>query len=219
MTRQSTSPYRFPKKYWDRPTPAAHGDANADVLFAAVGAALTCWERIEAELASLYLRFSEATSGRSREIAQRTYGIIAFNPGRVLAVRSAAEIYYENFWNSVQKELIHLLENVGDASHRRDDIAHGHVISFRADQLYRGFFLIPPEYNSRMVFPWIPQTGEPLDTLRSKYRYTSAEIRSFAEKFEFLRRRVQEYLMSVPVKTDGHFPNEWMAEIHKPATR
>jgi hypothetical protein len=211
LAAASTKPTQepTPERHWARPKTPAKGDPNPDMTFVSVGRALTAWEQIESALAFLFMVFSEASAANTAVIVGRTYGVIGFNPGRRLAIQTAAEIYFGHYWGYAKTELNRLLSHVQHASERRDEIAHGQVGSFMVNNVAVGSFLIPPDYNTRLFTPYVmPQINDdPLSFTRAKYKYTSIEIHSIVAKFHDLRNRINNYTNKY-AKTQGKFAQD-----------
>jgi hypothetical protein len=76
-------------KPWDVPPPPVRGDADKEVLFAAVGKALSSWETLEGRLA---LIFGHLVSPKGDDLpALRAYGALLTSHGRCELLLGAAE--------------------------------------------------------------------------------------------------------------------------------
>jgi hypothetical protein len=140
----------FPNDFWARPSPSMSGDPDPSVTFAAVGQALSMWELIEEQLASLCLVFSGlAEDGKLNTAYRRLFGSIESSSARRAAILEAAAVYFlRDKDGTMFKKLDALLRQVSDASRRRDDIAHGIVSKLTTNRKSVGAFLLPSGYNS-----------------------------------------------------------------------
>lgn len=78
-------------KPWDRRPWPLFGDADMNELYAAVGRALSQWERYEGHLALL---FSAFVTGMETDIARRAYCAVRTFEGRTDMLRAAAEAFF-----------------------------------------------------------------------------------------------------------------------------
>jgi hypothetical protein len=119
-----------PKKLnpWDRRPWPQTGDATANETYAAVGCALSSWERHEAALSFLFAAFvSEGTS----RIARRAYNAIRTFEGRAEMLKAASHSFFAAYPDEeMQKRFKDILRNAKEFSARRNDIAHGCVAYF-----------------------------------------------------------------------------------------
>ena len=130
------------EKYWKRPTdPKPQGDPNVDPVYAAVGRALSQWERLEQQLATLFIVVTRA-SDSSGNAVRRAYGAIENGTLRRKAIIAAAEVHFGASWQPhVAKAYNKLIDAVSGASKLRDDIAHGIVQHFKLNDIDYGAFL------------------------------------------------------------------------------
>ena len=140
--------------------------------------------------ANIFAWLAESHSGA----AARAYGAIMSNSGRRGLIGAAAPIFFDRYKvkTGTQDEFARLMDHFARASGRRDDIAHGIVSHITLNQKVRGAFLMPPSYNTGRTKPLLlGDIGKPpkeeFDVFRVKYRYTSADIFLFVEKFGALR--------------------------------
>jgi hypothetical protein len=207
----------FSEAYWSRPDPRDQGDLRAEPIYQAVGVALSEWEKADQQLAHLFLVLTEAT-GRAFIAVRRAYGSIESNTGRRNAVLAAAEVFFGHYWNEqpIKNSLTSVVQCVGWASKRRDDIAHGVVVVHKdifkglavidpGDD--RGAFLMPPEYNTGRINARFTESSDdhPLWFMRAKYRFTSEDILSMASKFTELQDVIRAYTLSI-IKKDEAIP-------------
>ena len=113
----------FTEPYWKRPDDENKGDENAHKVYEAVGFALTSWELMEEELATLYLTLVGATKA-SNDPVRRAFGSIESNSSRRKAIEAAAEAYFGQNWENrkIKRAFLYVTDAVGWASKRRDDI-------------------------------------------------------------------------------------------------
>lgn len=189
----------FAPNYWKAPNLSPHGSATQAEIFHAVGAALSAWESVESALAMLYVILCDGETGPYKALA-RTFGSITSSGSRREAIKAAAEIYFGQDWETprVKKRLIRMLESIGEASRRRDEIAHGQAYGITVDNKSYGYFLFASEYISSRNYAF-PQLNfpDPLSFSTAKYRYTASEILEFEIKFNALREAVWQYLISI----------------------
>lgn len=204
------------KKFWGRPGSKSAGDANPDDIYLAVGKALSEWESVEEALTFLFMVFTECDQANTFRAVQRAFGSIEFNSGRRRALNAAAEIYFEPYWDYARKDLNALIiSEVDAAARRRDDIAHGRVISFAVDKIYRGSLLVPPAYNTGRTYATIPKDEmDPVGIFKARYRWVAVDVTRIAEKFNQLRQRIQIYTKKI-AKQDGQMPREFIEQAQK----
>jgi hypothetical protein len=108
---------------WDRRPWPARGDNSMDSVYAAVGRALSQWERYEGHLALL---FSAFVTGMETDIARRAYCAVRTFEGRAEMLRAASEAYFYTFPNlTLQEKFKTVIRDAKSYSPRRNDIAHG----------------------------------------------------------------------------------------------
>ncbi len=189
----------FAKKYWKAPELSPQGSASQVEVFQAVGAALSAWESVESALATLYVILCDGETGPYKALA-RTFGSITSSGSRRNAIKAAAEIYFGPHWDipKVKKRLTHMLDSIGEASQRRDEIAHGQAYGVTIDNKSHGYFLFASDYISSRnhAFPQV-NSDDPLSFFTAKYRYSAVDILEFEIKFNSLREAVWQYLVSI----------------------
>jgi hypothetical protein len=201
-----TDPAVFTRAFWKRPEPSPKGDPDGNMICLAVGQAISAWEEAEGALATLFCFVTRATTDTvSYRAVYRAYGTIHTSNGRREAIAAAAEIHFGSYWDKVRKPFTEVLEAVGHASRRRDDIAHGIVRSYTVNNEPFGAFLTPPEYNQSRTHAGI-QDADPLAFLRARYRYTSADITGIAAKFQKLHFAVANFSLKVLVREGQRIP-------------
>jgi hypothetical protein len=187
-------------KPWDvRSRLPDQGDPTDDVTYAAVGRALSRWEKLEVELAGLYA----ILTGRSKfdMTAIRAYGSGRIFADRMTGLATVACPYFVR--NSGQKEEAAFESIVCRArklSARRNDIAHGIVNKIlRATVDYRNpvggsaqvltsdnFCLMPPHYDPRRR-----NQTEP------KYSYSSQDMNEYGGHFAALALEVDQFTSQI----------------------
>jgi len=207
----------FPNDFWKRPEPLKDkGAKSVDDIYQAMGYALNKWELAEEELANFFTVLSEANSSRSLLAVRRAYGSIVSNAGRRTAIEAVADTYFGSHLENPKIKIPFdgLIENIGRASKRRDDIAHGKAIrlAVQAGQktIDHGAFLFPPDYNTERTNAFLKARSHELDFtpitfMRAKYRFTDEDILSYAEKFSQLQDAIWNFTRTV-TKRDGVIP-------------
>ena len=187
-------------------TPKPKGDASADPIFLAVGKALSSWETVEGEFASIFSSFLSAEHWG----AQRAYGIIVGNRARREMLEAVAELFFRfRKVSSDDRKLFKLvMEHFQKASAIRNNIAHGYVTSFMMDGNDRGTFLVPPQYNSTKTTAFVMRDhtapGEDISSVMGiDYRYTSGDIDGFSGKFRALAALAAKFHMTMT----SYWPN------------
>jgi hypothetical protein len=190
-----------PDKYWKTPAKREMGDANAEVIYPAMGFALHRWEVLETAFGEMFVSLTADKTFVSRVAAARTYGAITSNTGRRDILNAVSKVFFRHHKvdQLEQNQFASLIEHCGRASKRRDDIAHGLVRTYLSvNGVARGAFLGPPDYYKRQMqdtpfFPEIEGDDDPLDALGHNYRYTSEDIRSITNKLIELHSAAFEY--------------------------
>lgn len=196
----------FVGTYWERPelSQADRGDASVDPIFHAVGLALSQWETAESALADLFLILCECDNASSHTAIRRAFGSIESSGGRRKALEEAAEVYLGHYGaDPSTKPFKKLISTFERASGRRNDIAHGRAHALAVDNQPLGAFLFPAPYNTgrNSLFPAV-DNSDPFSVTTGKYRYTSATVIGFANKFGELTMKIFEYMVG-SVKLNG----------------
>ena len=196
--------------YWDRPVPREHGDADSKPIFHAVGYASTEWECADRTLIALFRELNPICRGfESAYTMTRAYSSIESHRAQRIVLAATAEAYFsrhgeredferedferedferEDFEREdLRQSVAGIIDAAAWAAERRDDIAHGIAWqSISVDGRNVGSFLMPPEYRCEGAPPAVPDADDPFGLARARYRYTSADILSFAAKFHDL---------------------------------
>jgi hypothetical protein len=195
---------------WDRPSlgsPVRTGDYDADEIYAAVGRALSKWERLEGEMVHVYAVIIGGTSSRYLDAPPiRAFGTLNSPATRADMIDAAAKAM---FWRlgfeegmvpekidrekmeATETDLKDILKAYRGWMSRRNDIAHGYVRSLehpdptqKGDPLVTSYLLYPSDGSSGK---WCIVIGEPA------YAYKAKDIDRFGEAFEALEATVRAY--------------------------
>jgi len=172
-----------PNNPWERPAPVAVGDADNNTTYAAVGRALSNWERLEGYLSLIF----SAMVGPGEEplAASRAYGSVASFIGRNEMLWAAAEAYLSLHPDALlQASLETILKEAKKASPRRNEIAHGIVQPLMAMDRSITWALVPAYYATNK---------RNLDR-SPKYAFSSIEIMGFGHKFNELADPTEQLL-------------------------
>ena len=174
-------------KPWDIPPRPTTYDKDSEVLFAAVGAALSAWQYVEDGIASIFqLVLDAAPKGgaylNSMSPAERAYGSIVSFDGRAGMVEAAAEAFFdENKSPNLHARLGKLLKVCRGWSSRRNEIAHGQIGGSPIDLNLCALW--PSEYSSRK---------RQVD-YRAAFIYNSAQIKEFERQFFDLHEQLLDF--------------------------
>jgi hypothetical protein len=160
---------------WDVLPAPENGDATREALYAAIGEALTEWERFAEGLAQIYsilIGAPELPPGQGSAI--RKYGKLTFGP-QCDKLEEAGKVFFRQHTAdpTLQSKFDDLLVDCREFAKRRNDIAHG-ICEATAS---RGYLWLPPSYNPKKVqADW-----------STTYVYSSVEILTYAEHFRKLQ--------------------------------
>lgn len=163
-------------------------DAQAHMIFNAVGQALTEWEQLENACAQLFAVLVSATRKRAYLApAIRAYGTITSAATRKDMLVAAGKAYFASRPATAQKfaaEFTELMQAYIEFASRRNDIAHGLVQRvFLTKRGVRpaamGFYLTPSFYSAKFK-------NEQL-----AYLYTSTDLIFYRQEFTKLMLRVE----------------------------
>jgi hypothetical protein len=183
--RRSKERTHIPNAWEPRAAPE-HGDPTADDTYRAVGLALSRWEKLENQLATI---FAATVRGSPGSAARRAYGIVQVARTRLDMIEEAANTRFigKRTYGQVMPALLDLTNLVGKYAARRNEIAHGVVYRYsvyKTDAV--GFCLFPSYYNTRKR----GTDNEP------SYIYSSAEIDYFSERFLELGPKASVVIMT-----------------------
>ena len=216
----------FRQHYWDRPIPREAGDADPKAICEAVGYAMSQWGFADQALSDLFVSLTDTRSAENSAVVRRSYYSIQRHGDRRRAINAAAEAYFPQYrtqkvvgrfasrlldeaheshcryHEAATQSVADIIKAIELAAHRHDDIAHGviwknvrfHSRDFRS-------FLMPPEYKTGFEILGRGDVLNPWGFTQSRYRYTSADIASFAVKFMALRDRILECARKVDLVT------------------
>ena len=165
---------------WSRPPIPESGDTDEADVYRAVGEALSRWERLEEQLAMLFIAFIGA--GQDTDAARRAYGaILKTSDRREMMLAAAVAHFHEHPNPGLENDFKKIINTIGDASGRRNDIAHGIVRPY-------GMYFVVPEGRSEtfLLFPSFASTkSTKLATpfILPDYAYTSEQITKFGIGF------------------------------------
>jgi hypothetical protein len=176
----------FKKQFWARPPvdPQMRGDSSHAQIYLAVGEALSCWEAIETTMSLIFLVVSEVSESSSSTAAQRSFGCVESSATRRKMIIEVAKNFFGQYWLEARfrKHFMARMTAHENASHQRDEIAHGRVTQFYSSgpsatghigQVNAGIFLIAADYNTaRNLFLEEPFGDDILGYNRSQYSYT-----------------------------------------------
>jgi hypothetical protein len=177
------------------------GDSQEDMIFSAVGQALTEWEQLENACAQLFAVLVSTSHKRAYLApAIRAYGTITSAATRKEMLVNAGEAYFASRPTKAQTfkvEFNQLMQAYIDFASRRNDIAHGLVqrvfLTKRGTRPAAiGIYLTPSFYSARHF------KNEQL-----AYLYTSGDLVFYRQEFTKLMLRVsglKERLRAKPEK-------------------
>lgn len=174
---------------------ASDGDPVARNTFTSVGAALSAWEHCEASFGALYSAFVKPTGGN--HIVMRAYGTILAAGTRREMIAEAAEAYFGIFPSpGLAARVKKLLNLYKDAAARRNEIAHGMVMSgaLPIDLRKVEYFLVPGLFASNK---------RDLASQWTKYRLGTKEIDHYRACFDELGSRAGALMQDVRVFYDA----------------
>ena len=224
----------FRQHYWDRPIPREVGDGDPKAVCEAVGHALSQWGLADQALADLFVSLSAARPGESCAVGRRSYYSIARHRDRRRAIGAAAEAYFSQYravkvgghyatrayaaayashcraHAAARQTVAATMAAIDLAADRHDDIAHGITwgnVSFNYRDLKS--FLMPADYRTGIrIAGRRDGESDPWGFTQSRYRYTSADIASFAGKFIVLRDRILDCARTVDLVTEQYLRYE-----------
>src|SRR5882724_13442258 len=147
------------------------GELTEESLHAAVGSALTSWEKLEIFLAHLFDALVEAKSGA----AFRAYGTIQGVEARRRAIEAAASSFFRFRPDPLLANIFALTKSYSNTATYRNNIAHGIIISMRTEvneiPLEERYYLGPPVYSTRRwPLVWTPDSPIKISEIGYIYR-------------------------------------------------
>ena len=95
----AVDPEIWTQSYWKESDPKQMGDDEVEEIYVCVGAALTVWENLEANLAALFMMFVQCKAETNTyKAVSRAYGSIESSAGRRKALAAAANVYFGKDW-------------------------------------------------------------------------------------------------------------------------
>lgn len=166
------------------------GSKTEDSVHLAVGRALSMWENTEEAFSHLFGYFLRPRGNSFG--ARRAYASITTPRNRSAMLLEAATVFFRDFPSgTLERELRDLITLYGNATARRNDIAHGLAISGPQPQ-FAGYYLAAAMHSAKRKID-----------LASPYYYTDKNIDYFREQFSqlglkahALRESLQEHFRS-----------------------
>lgn len=165
------------RKPWDAPPRSTTYDKDPEVLFAAIGSALSSWQYVEDAIARIFEVLVSESNVRSiypasMSPAERAYGSIVSFDGRASMVEAAAEAFFHvNRHSTYPDRLRELIKACRGWSARRNEVAHGRIGGSPVDLNYCA--LGPAESSARK---------NAVDH-HPAFVYNSAQIKTFDRQF------------------------------------
>lgn len=186
---------------WDVPPYAQSGESKPDPIYLAIGYSLSTWEFLEEALASLFaFLVGKGRTYPETSAAMRAYGsIVSFNSRAEMIGAAAKGFFQEHEIKDQEPEFREILKKCNGWAARRNDIAHGRVVSLAPSDEY---YLIPALYNSRK---------HPADDDSPAFLYSAAQIRQFQQQFDVLHGDLATFLR--------HLHDAWRTSLGKPRSR
>jgi hypothetical protein len=181
-------------KPWDRRPWPISGDTNQNELYAAVGRALSEWERYESVLAFL---FANLIGAPVMLAARRAYSAVRTFEGRADMLRAASEAYFygdPTATDRFQPDFKTILSHATSFASRRNDVAHGVVDHYRPKPPAPAPLPAPEEY---ALFPAYATFKDRDPESVPSYCYTSDELEYF--RLEFFKLRKPAYDLSAEI--------------------
>ena len=168
---------------WDPPPPNRKpsltyaGELSLDVLYPAVGNAISRWEHMESGLIGLFQLMCETPKLN----AYRAYSTIISSTGRCGAIRAAASVFFKTRDVADFQPIDKLLKAVATAAGYRNNIAHGIVVGMREGPDFLGYYVTSPSYGPKSTEVPYPDGDW---WLGAKYFYRKSDVDHCAQRFE-----------------------------------
>ncbi|WP_131194049.1 hypothetical protein [Lichenihabitans psoromatis] len=167
---------------------ADEGSGSPEIIYLAVGHALTTWEGTEQAFAHLFARFIRPLRGSF--VARRAFGAVQSSSGRSSLIDEAAEVFFRDFpSNDMQLRFRTVMKTYKDATAKRNQIAHG-IIMPSGPSLQKGHYLAASMYTSKRRID-----------LSSPYYYTGENIDHFRVLFGTMGYQTHNFVQAI----DEHF--------------
>jgi len=183
------------------------GDESPEVIYQAVGAALTAWEGAEARLARIFALI--VGTDAHNVPAHRAYGSVASFNGRQDLLIAAVEGFMGALPNKKARdryELAHanvlaLAKRMKEFSARRNEIGHGAVGPYHVQvgqRFEKTYLLLPADYATRKqeLAGAVKSKGKQFGLTVPKYGYNTEQINLFCEHFRSLHIEAQHVAMT-----------------------
>lgn len=160
-----------------RPPAEDPGEKDQDSIHLLVGYICHNWEALEGILLDLYLVLIERShpAGFNAEASLASYGALVSPTARRDVIEALVKAFYSK-QTSARQTLTPLLTKVGRAIGRRNEAAHGLVVTYN----HYGFYLMPPRYTP--LNPWDEHTF----VSSFKYRYNRSRLEAINSVLETL---------------------------------
>jgi hypothetical protein len=177
---------------WDIPPNPPVGDPTETDVYAAVGHALSNWERLEHQMSNI---FTGLISRAENPIARSAYGSVMVSSIRAEMLDGAAHAFFATLilarnekakarFVALKAELDDIKMQHGRFLSRRNNIAHGIVSLYFPDGPDgSGYCLVPPLYATKHY----------RKTLVYPYAFTAKFINGFAREFYTLGERANRF--------------------------
>jgi hypothetical protein len=186
-----------------RPEPQNNGEADRNNLHLGVGLICHNWEHLEGRLYDLYVAlFCLAhPSGVNYGAYQASYSAIISPKARHEMVTSMLTTSFHPK-SCAYKEISPLLKLIGRAVGRRNEAAHGLVVSYNS----LGLFVMPPRYAPLPT--WEMGAGSAF-----KYRYNADRLSAIAQVISDLERDLNNAILALEQGVIGPFPERLQPPI------
>ncbi|WP_157072401.1 hypothetical protein [Brevundimonas bacteroides] len=160
------------------------GDESPSIIYHAVGQALSRWEVMDDQVATLF----EALIASRKRAGFMAFGTVVANSARLEMVKAAALVVLRGETGGpLYAEVEKTLDEIGKMVGRRNEIAHGVVTGFSrtdgGETQHQGYFLIPAMYATRKnQIPKSYRFEDPAWAMTG-YAYTGAQIDAYASHF------------------------------------
>lgn len=163
---------------------SSRGDGSIDIIHLWVGKCLSAWEwTTEAGFANVY---SALISSPQSAAAARSYAMMTSVSARKNLLYGASEAFFTYTSDGgLKKELRDLLTMYGEASTRRNDIAHGVAQSWN-DEQGMWYFVGPALHSKARDMNLMPT-----------YSYSDTQLEDFAAKFDLLGRNANKLSLAI----------------------
>lgn len=186
------------------------GDDTPDALYAAVGVALTTWERLDDSIGHLFGILVNSRMGA----AEAAFGMVQSIDQQMRMVIAAAERIYPKRDDPFRVEIVELItKELTQMAGVRNDIAHGYVSVFHVSATDQhgvttetdwGHFLIPGHTNTKKRLSndeiAVRHSEFGIDTpphYTLRYAYTAEQILTYAGHFHDYLKRVRDLIHRV----------------------